>query len=352
LKKSVEALVPHTVLVTLLVVLVLAEIIARTPWVSDLPPPLTAEQLYVEAGLERSPSPQVIFMGNSRIRVGVSPQVIGEILRLPSSEVSNIAFDTGKPRGFVQVYTEHRAKLQGAEMLFVGVDAKMFNQTLALEEESVSIPGESASTLTRLWSSRRAERVEFVVSRYWKTWEKRATVGGYLNHLLRVELLGRGEPYIDDLGRVMLGRQRDTYPSDDDFSNRQDFKDFIFDEEELKALHDLVLLAREDDTAVVLVDAPLGPVYRTMVETQFPDEDSYWRHRIWETTGLTVEMLPLTSSTCADWKRCFVDEGHLNYSGARGYSEDVGQWLKVRFPSLSRGGHTAYPGSEADPTNN
>jgi hypothetical protein len=343
LKKIVVALIPHVVLVTLLVALVAAEVIARTPWTSDLSPPLTTEQLYAKPGLERSPNPLVIFMGNSRIRVGISPHIIGEILNLPSERVSNIAFDDGKPHGFLQVYTEHRSKLQGAEMLFISVDAKMFNQTLALEEGSALIHGENFSTLTGLRSYLWAEQMDLMVSRYWKTWEKRAMAGEHLKHLLRVKILGEGEPYIDALGRVMRGRQRDTYPSDDDFRDRQDFKDFLFDEEELKALHDLVLLAREDDTAVVLVDAPLGPVYRAMVDTEFPDEDAYWRHRIWEATGLTVEMLPLSNSTCADWKRCFVDKGHLNSSGAQGYSEDVGQWLKVRFPGLSRSSHRAYP---------
>ena len=347
MKKIAAALAPHSVLITLIAVLVVAEIVVRTSWLSTLQPHSLSEQIYVETGLKRSSHPQVIFIGNSRIRVGISPQIISEILNVPTVNVSNIAYDNGKPHSFLQVYIEHRSRLQDARILVIGVDAKMFNKAFPSEEQSVAIAAENSSLPSRLNPTPWADRLNLTLGKYWKTWEKRPLFGQHVKHWLRARALGRG-PYVDDLGRVMLMQQADTHPTEGDFLDRQDFTNFLFDEEELQALHQLVRLAHTDDTRVVLVDAPLGPVYRTMVETQFSKEDTYWRHRIRETTGLTVEILPLSSPVCRDWKKCFEDNGHLNYSGAQGYSQDMGRWLKLRYPHLWRGWYQAHSHSGLD----
>lgn len=286
---------------TFIIVLTGVEVLVRTTWFWTLHQPLSVEQRFIEPAFQRAPNPQVVFMGNSRLRLGLSPIIIGDILGLPATEVANIAFDGGKPHEFLQVYQEHRPQLQNAKFLVIGVEVTMFKKALVTKNE----------TPPRFWQDASlswVDKMDLLVGRFWKTWDTRSILSGYLKGAVKAK---RG-PYFDDLGRNMMWPQPNTHPSDSDSLSRRDHVNYLLDERELQALQELVALAREDGMEVMLVDAPLGPVYRSMVEERFSGEDAYWRHQVEEKTRLNVARLPFTNGRCVEWGHCFVDSGHLN----------------------------------------
>lgn len=312
-----------TWLCAFLTVLAGVEALVRTSWFWTLHQPLSVEQRFIEPALRRAPNPHIVFMGNSRLRVGISPKIVSEHMGLPTTEVANLAFDGGEPHELLQVYQAYRTRLKKANVLVIGVEAKMFKQGLATIAETSPSDRQNASLTDRLGVPSWADKIDLSVGWFWKTWDTRAILSQYLKDVIKAK---RG-PYFDDLDRLMMGPQPSTNPSDSDSLGRTDHLDYILDDREIQALQELVSLAQEDGIKVMLVDAPLGPVYRSMVQERFHREDANWRRQIEENTGLNVARVPLTNRRCVAWRDCFVDAGHLNHLGAQAYSDDIGVWL-------------------------
>ena len=320
--------------ISIMIALVAVEFLVRTPGFWTLVPSLSARERFFEPAVQRSPYPQIIFAGNSRIRVGISPKIIENMLELPSGAVANFAFDGAMPDELLGVFQNHPAQLGSARFMIIGVGGKTFNKGLSTRRQTSFIPWESPSLSDRLQAESWEGRIYFTVGWFWKTWDARSILRQYAKNVLKETMPFAGfghNPYVDDLGRIMLAPEPNSHPSDSQAMNRTDLVNYQPDEMQLHALRELIILANSNGTDVILIDAPLGPVYRSMVQGQFPREDTYWRDQIEQQTGLNVIRLPITSAQCSDWTQCFVDDGHLNHRGAEAYSEQVGDWLLNHF---------------------
>ncbi len=330
--------------------LMAVEGVVRVPsfWTLDTRSSTGRPKAVADTMLRRSSDVHVVMMGSSRLRDDVSPRVLAEALNLRAGRVVNLSFSAGTPLDFLATYREHRSTLRDAQVLLIGVEDRQFNWTKYKRgSPSMNRVRQHASFSQRLRIPGWRDRVDLLVGWLWRTWDARYLLKGYGQALLSGGI-SREELAVDELGQIP--HPKTPRPTDDAARKdpHQNFRPGNFASLHLSELAELVALATQDGTNVVLVDPPQSPVSRTEIAKSFAAEDALWRQRVMEATGLLVDQIPFQDAQCIQWQDCYWDYDHLNALGAQAYSKALASWLIRQFPPLFPGAATTNESYQED----
>jgi hypothetical protein len=343
---------PKTVLsiVVLLGALLAVEIVVRSPgfWTFDPQSTTGTVSSTADFTLARAPEPKIVFLGSSRVRYSVSPKVVAESFGLAEEEVASIGFDWGKPIDYLAIYQDNREVFQNADLLVIEVGARAFNWQTEWKQTKPRFR-QHAGLWDRLRVPDSNDKLDMTVGWFWKTWDTRHVLRSYAEKTMdgqfSMEGFPKPHPPVDELGRMVGGRRhwtmytRDSIPvqlQPEEYPSRYAFKDFDLSEVQLDKLTQLVNLAREDGLEVVIMESPLSPVTIAEIQKNFAEEDALWRIRVEESTGLPVTVVLLEHDSCADWKLCYFDHGHMSSTGSQAYSKLLGDWLMNKVTRVAR----------------
>jgi hypothetical protein len=261
--------------------------------------------------IAQAPAPQVLLMGSSRIRDGVAPRLLEQELGLPEGSALNLGLTRGTPYDAALLYRRNRDRFRGADLLVVGVEDWSFNAALSPNERYrrfASLP-QRVGVYDEDWTR------SLVAGWFWRTYDAQ----GPLRRLLKSAVKGRKSklPLAED-GRVKWrAKEKEVGPAQVDvsldlkrfyrgYTRRQGLED---------QLRDLVAMAREDDTQVILVQVPLRDAYLEQARQEYPEGLALYREALASFEGVPQEIWWGSSALGIqqDW---FYDYGHLTPPGA------------------------------------
>ena len=305
-------------------------------WIMDQRSTTGEVSRVAELALKRSPNPEIVFMGSSRFKYGISPLVVGEQLNLPSTDLAVISFNWGKPMDYLYLYRKHRETFRQSRVIVVGVGERDFNWSAEWEETKPRF--RQQASLTDRLNVPGQDKPDMIAGWFSKIWDSRALIREYTASYAKGETGSFQQDNLpsDNLDRAVGNRRswtiytRDSIPRNyqpEGYPNYIGFKDFNFSEVQLNKLVELVDLAREDGVQVVLLEMPMSPGTIREIATNFAAEDALWRERVESATGLQIVSPPLDENACSDWKECYFDYGHMSALGAKTFSKTLGGWL-------------------------
>lgn len=278
-----------------------------------------------KAVITPAPDPEIVLLGNSRLRDAVVPRQLEERLGLESGTVLNLGITAGQPWDYAWLYERHRAKLSRARLLVVALDdfrfstrtppGERFRRFAPLEDRIGTYDGKTAS---------------LVVGWFWKTFDLRDAIVRTAKAMLTGK---RPDVPVAGDGRIVWReeeRHRGPLAIDDKAEVRSRYRRFERSAVRVEPIRRLLHLATEDGLAVRLIVLPSRDSIIDEIDRVVPDAPIY----LAEVMHRLAEDFPGTQSI--RWRRAsglgiaddrFYDYGHLTPPGAVVLTDRLATWL-------------------------
>ena len=303
-----------------LILLAVEFFVARSNWlVEQFPRSKLGVINALESRVIEGSHPQIVCLGNSRLRDGISPRLIERELGLPTQTVLNLALPGGMPYHSLIMYRRNRETLRQAKILIVDFEYRYFG-FLPQPDARVAQFATHEDRL-RMFSGRKL--VAVMASSLWRTLGLRDYIRGFSKILKRRKQLA-----LADDGRVMWRHvERDQHiDMEADFIKRgmnyaSDRLDFAHVEE----LRRLIAMARHDGLKVVLLHLPLRTGFVRYLKGTYPGNYEKFRAEF-DRLDFNVELI-------IDWEKgsdiglldeeSYYDYGHFTDEGCSRMSRMV-----------------------------
>ena len=301
--------------------------VARSDWIIERFPSSSLGAVYaLESQLIQGTEPEIVCLGNSRLRDGLAPRVLEEELGMRKGSVLNLALTAGTPFDSHVLYRRNRTVLRQAKMMIVDVEYDYYIDAPVLSPRIVQFA--TFHEHVRLFQTRK-QLVLALVGGIWRTFGLR----DYLRALI-IDPDNSNSLVLADDGRIVW--------RDRELDNRIDvqadiieqgkvFETIRLDHGHERELRRLIALAREDNVKVVLLHVPMRDEYVRHLKETFPE--NYRRARVeFQESVFDVDLL-------LDWEQGgeiglldddYFDYGHMTNAGSEKMTRAVADQLGRR----------------------
>lgn len=319
---------PKAALLAMVLLLAVEVGMARQDWLWDyvLASPsgiITALETQVIADAD----PELVVMGSSRVRDGVSPQHLGSALGLPPGAVLNLAVTNGSTFDALTLYRRNREKLSHAKILVVGIEDRTFNAGWAPNDRD-----RRYMTLSeRVGPYNDEHTLSLLAGWCWRTYDARGPFQAAIKSTIKGRKLTL--PIAED-GRVKW-RDEEIAEGPEKLPDPTAYARFYRKWEPTDGrkafLEELVRLAREDGVKVLVIKLPWRSEHLALIEKHHPEELAEYRRRAQTVEGAKVVLWDHPRDLGLKDTH-FYDYGHPTTRGAEIVSKALAKEIDVQFP--------------------
>lgn len=326
----------RAVLLCIGLLLVIELAVVRPPWLwtfDEKTPTGVMHVLETKVIAAAESSPDIIILGNSRMRDALPPITLEQALGLERGQVMNLALTGGQVYDSLFMYRRNRDKLDEASVAIVGVEAWFFlDGVKGLDERFVRY----ATLADRLSPYVEGRRLDAVVGYFWRTFEsseqlisaaksivrgggRAVEIGADGRTAWRDEELARG-PVVADVEKTVHSIYPDFSPAD----------------APAEVLATIITMLRQDGIEVILVRPPFRDSYVAARDAWVPAAEVWFDTQIRQLQDeFSIEAwLPSTASEFGWPQDYFLDYGHLAGDGASAFTKEMSDRLRGLFPHI------------------
>ncbi|MFN3202877.1 MAG: hypothetical protein ACE366_31080 [Bradymonadia bacterium] len=270
--------------------------------------------------IAQRPTPKVLVMGSSRPRDAVAPDVVAQAMGLPAGAVMNVALAQGTPRDALAMYTRHRGRLSGAEVLLLGLDDWQLNAGYPPLDRAMRAYGLSE----RLQGHAMIHQPKLIAGWVWKTYDIRRPLRRMLSSLHQTQ---NHDVKLASDGRIVRKSKGPKGPETFDVaaSGRRYLKHWQLNTLAIEHVQTLKRMTEEDGVQLLIFEAPLRDRYVDWVEQHRPQAWGEYREAL---ASLSIDgHLEPRASAFGLMPTDFYDYGHVTPHGAEVFSAQLGRWL-------------------------
>ena len=286
----------------------------------------------------RTIAPEVIFLGSSQTQADIATITIAGTLDLPLQAVLNASAAAAGPREMLHIYNTNQEFFSSARVVYINVDLWMFNKHFQMEERN-GPPAwrKSAGLRERLeFRSDVTTKADWILGWFITTWDQRATWRSFLRSRLRNPWTHTVAPVYDCFGRPVQGYLIGERLITDSLLEEEahmmvnsHMQSYVFSDEALQALEELVASVRANGAEPVLLKMPGSPPYNEYRKERFAAFDFVW-HEL-STRLPEIELLYMPADTAQLELEDWWDAYHLNRRGAIKMAVPLAEDLRKRL---------------------
>ena len=276
--------------------------------------------------------PDIIILGNSRMRDALPPISFEQALGLERGQVMNLSLTAGTLYDSLLMYRRNRDSLDGASVALVGVEAWFFRDDLkGLDERFVRY----ATLSDRLSPYVEGRKTDAVIGHFWRTFEASE------------QLITAAKAVVRGAGKVEIGADGRTAWRDEEFSRgpveadvektiQGIYPDFSPAEATADVLGSLIAMLQQDGMEVILVRPPFRDSYVEGRDGWVPEAEVWFKAQIQQIEDeYGVEAwLPSTASEFGWPQDYFLDYGHLAGDGALAFTREMSDQVRSLIPRI------------------
>jgi hypothetical protein len=324
--------VPAGLLGSLVILAAVEVFVARSDWiVRRFPATSVGVVAALESDVIEGSEPDVICLGNSRLRDAIAPRVMERELGVSEGKVLNLALTGGTPYDSLVMYRRNSGCLGKARLLIVDFEYHYFARRVSLSPRvSRFATFEDRRRLFRSWH----ELAPACVGCVWRTFGMRE----YLRALI-VNRPTAGAVVIGDDGRVVWRNPEADSGIDIDRDNAKAAGSYGTDEIDYgyaRELQRLIALAKEDGLFVVLLHVPLRQGFVRYLNETCPACYQQCRREFHEMRS--------GADLIIDWEhggeigigdKEYYDWGHVTDAASRRIGSQIARQLRKSIPDTT-----------------